>query len=422
MLQTIISKLSGIFNNYPGMKKLLITYGLVLTGLSALFLFNRFVLVNQVQKDDWIILTELSNLFVLEGKSPYDINFSEIANRSTLIIDSVDAQNGQFSFKSPVYILFLFFPFSLISDQLLSLSIWLTINQTLIILAINMFMELLGLNVNQKVLFFIISILFLAHFSIVNLLYASISIFQLFFMVVSLKAFYQEDEILTGISLALMLVSPSLVVLPIIIILSMIIRNKKYSIISWFGIAVMLLSLAGIIIDSNWPLKMIRNIYDQNNIPFFYSFEPILDLIPMGIRNPNIRYLFPVILVGWLFKEWHNIELEHSNQLLWGISLAICINSLIFFQYINNLSVFYAIVFLFIIHIWNKRVRAFSLLIFIGLITFPVVLLPMYITRFFTTIDNKFLTSFQFLTAIFLIIMLYWVKWWVYDDTYLLSV
>jgi hypothetical protein len=238
-------------------------------------------------------------------------------------------------------------------------------------------------------------------------------------MVIGIRAIHREDDILGGVALALMSVSPLNDFLPALVIILSLIRNRRFSVITWFGITLLLVSMGGVIFDSGWPLKMIRNILNQINGEYLYSFQPVINLIPVGLRNPYIRFIIPLALLSWLYFEFIRTKRDQSFQQLWIIGLAICINSLVFFHHALVLSIFFSFIFIFIFYLWHQRILRKSLVFFFAISSVAVNFIPVFLSDIYRDLNNPSFATFQSIIIILLVILLYWVKWWIADETIL---
>ena len=409
-------QLSDLIRSNPGLKIVASTYGLIVICLIISFLVNYFFIVKQVNLTDWITRVELSRLFILEGVSPYDIGESDLASLSVL----VDIQTGNtaiFPFISPVFGLFLLLPFSYITNADLSFSFWLTINQALLVLAVFWLIDLFSWKIERELRIFLLFFIMFAYFSIANYFNPGFSIVQFFFLVTGIKSIYLEDDILAGVALAMMLVSPSSVILPTLIIILSLLRNRRTYVIIWFGITLLLVSLGGIIFDNGWPVKLIRNILDQGNLDFLYSFEPVINLIPAGLRNPYYRLIIPFGLISWLYFEFIQTRIDHTVPQLWILGLSICVNTLVFFHHALDISIFFPFLFILIFYLWHRRVVKKTLLKFFAISSVAVNFIPFFLTNRYSDFKDPFFSVYQLVLVIFLVIMLYWVKWWVADES-----
>ena len=411
-------QLSDLIRSNPGLKIVASTYGWIVICLIISFLVNYLLIVKQVNMTDWIARVELARLFILEGVSPYDLVESDLASLSVL----VDIQIGNtaiFPFKSPVFGLFLLFPFSLIPNIALSYSIWLTINQALLVLALYWLIDLFSWKIGREIRIFLVFFISFAYFSIANYLNPGFSMMQLFFLVMGIRSIYLEDDILAGVALALTLVSPINVILPALIIILSLLRNRRFFVITWFGITLLLVSLAGIIFDSSWPIKLIRNIISHNNLVILYSFQPVINLIPEGLRFPYIRLIIPLGLISWLYFEFIQTRVDHVVPNLWIIGLSICVNTLVFFHHALDISILFSFLFVLIFYLWHRRVVNKTLLIFFAISSAAINFIPFFLTNRYSDFKDPFFSVYQLVMVIFLVIMLYWVKWWVADESIL---
>ena len=108
---------------------------LILIIILALFLINKFFLVNYANSEYFQIYSALSKLLFFKGISPYSKDISSI------LVNYFSTQGEFLSFNKiifqlPIYQLIFYLPFSFIPSLNWSFLLWLTINQSIFLLCI----------------------------------------------------------------------------------------------------------------------------------------------------------------------------------------------------------------------------------------------------------------------------------------------
>lgn len=385
----------------------------VLIIFSALFLINKYFLFKISDRENFQIYTALSDLLFFKGISPYSKDISSILE-NYFSTRGAFLNSHQIIFLLPIYHLIFYLPFTFIPDINWSLSLWLTINQCIFLLCIVNCLKILKWEPKGWSMKIILGVSLITYFGITNFLAANTSIFQLFFLVLSLKTLFSEKYIFAGLLLGLATVDPFNFLLPFFIIMAFIFSLKQLEPVVWTFISVVLLSLGGIIFDSGWILKFLRNIFLEGSFfPFIDYNHALLNWIsklsPGGIIN-----FIPIILLILLFIEFFRLPKQSTNHLFWMLSFASCINPFFIMRETNYSSILYVLPIIFIVYLWENHSAGLINKVIYGIIGITAVVLPMAALLFPGSF--RFLSNFHSINLInsfFLIIVLYWTRWWV---------
>lgn len=380
---------------------------------AGLLILNRFLLFKFADLGNFQINTALSNLLFLKGISPYSRDIPSILD-NYFSTRGVVLNASDFHFKLPIYQLIFFLPFSLIPDFNWSFSIWLTVNLCIFLACILNFIKLLKWEPEKWLRITALVGGMLSFYGISNFLDANTSFIQLFFLLIGLNAVFSEKLILAGILMGIVTIDPFNFMIPLIIILLFLSKQKKVVSVIWFFVMTGLLSLGGFIFDSGWILKFFRNIILER------TFFPLIDY-NQALLNWNIQIslgslinLLPILLLIWIIIEFSRVPKQNSSQLFWLLSMVICINPFLIMRETNYASVLYLIPIIFIIFLWEKHSTGKINNIIYGIIGFVSVLLPFAILLFPITFD--FISNFHsmnLINSLLLILVLYWIRWWV---------
>ncbi len=152
----------------------------------ALLIINKFFLIKFSDSGNFKIQSALSNLFFLKGISPYSKDIESVM-ANYFSTRGVSFQTNNFIFQLPIYQLIFYLPFSLIPDNNWSLSIWLTLNQFLLLLCIENCFKLLNWDPKYFIKIGLMGIGLIAFFGISNIFDVNASIIQLLFVIMGLK-------------------------------------------------------------------------------------------------------------------------------------------------------------------------------------------------------------------------------------------
>jgi hypothetical protein len=412
MLNDIKKYISYLTDNNEGKesrKRGILIFFLVI----CLFLFNYFYLSRFADRFNFQVQSALSQLVFFKGISPYSQNIS-----STLA-NYFSAHSWIFKtfsnlFQLPIYQLIFFLPFSIIPDQTWSFSIWLTINQCLLLLSIEIFTQIFMWKPKNWIKTALMASALITFFGISNIFEVNTSVIQIFFLVIGLKSFFSENYIVAGLSLGIASVDPYNFFVPIIVILAFVISNKQFELLLWFIISTAMLSLTGSIFDSEWILKMVKNLLLRGSFyPFIDYNHALLNWI-LKLTPGDLINFVPILLLIWIFVEYSRIPKQNPNQLIWLLCLVSCINPFIIMRETNYAAVLYLIPLIFIIYLWNFHSSGLINKVLYGILFFTSVVIPTVILLFpgyFRFLAN--FHSINLINSILMIIILYWVRWWV---------
>jgi len=402
-MQDDIKILLDYFLNKKEGRSILIRIALIIVALVILALVDYFYVSKIADKNNFLTYIDFSKGFFLEGNDPYETN---TFNRQQEI-------NGResFSFSSPVYLLFIFLPFSYIQDITLASSAWIFINQIIFANTIFLIIKILDWEIAPiKILFFILFSGF-SYYSLINFLNLDIVIIQLFFFVLCLKALLEMRDIEAGIFGGILSIAPGNLIVPFIILIALILQKKRLTIFFWLIITVAFLSLGAIIFDTVWPLKMIRNLLGG----FLNNFDASAFNLPNILEGGfiNLFQLIPLILMLWLVLEWGITEKKTKQQILWIINISICFNILIFPSRANLSSVLLCLVNIYIAHLWfDHKKKGYKFVI--PLMVLIVIVMPLIANiEIIASGQAGDLEKIHLINVIFSVLLLYWIRWWV---------
>jgi len=412
MLSDIRKYFNYLSSNKEGKQtknKLIIYFVIVL----SLLLLNKLLLTKFANSEYFQIHSALSNLIFFKGISPYSKDISSILT-SYFSNRGVTIDTSNFIFQLPIYNLIFYLPFSMFSDLNWSLPLWLTVNQCLFLLCIEKSINLLKWN--PKILFKIslFGIGLLSFFGISNYLSANTSIIQLFFLILSLKFLFSDKMVTAGLLLGLSTIDPFNFFIILVLIVAYLVSIKQFKCLLWLFISIILLSLTGLIYDSGWVLKMLRNIFLESTFyPFIDYNHALLNWTSKLTFGVLINFV-PVLLLIWIFLEYSRLPKQNSNQLLWFLGLTSCINPFVIMRETNYSSVLYLLPVIFIVYLWENHSAGIINKVVYGILFLSIAAIPLVsilTPNVFSFFKNFY--SINLINSILIIFVLYWIRWWV---------
>jgi len=386
--------------------------------IAALLFFNKLILIKWVEKEYFSTHWALSRLAFREGVNPYQDDITSlISNSFPDVFPSNSTDN--FLFQLPIFQLFLFYPMTFIRDFDWALTIWLTINQLLIM--VNMLLLFRIFSIGQPKIFLAactgFSFLFFSNFQ--NLLQGNIAIIHLSLLLLSIYYYKKNKLVAAGILLGLTGIEPfHFIVAGGFFILLMFYERKK-SAVFWTIISVALLTISGIIFHSSWVLQFARNILSERSFfPLISYSSALLRKWDLAIQGVLLVNTIPVFLLLWMFYEFLRTPKNTQMQKWWLLGLGFIMNSLILMRRDSYTEILFLPVYMFIITLWIKRSKGIFNWIVITISILLSTLLPLLNYLAVKVYDKSLLTGqlIYFWNISYLLIMLYWVRLWILKD------
>ncbi len=396
--------------------------------LSAILIVGLLVLVTWANYDfaqqntggnDFLVHWVGARALFVEGLSPYS---NAVAERIQTLAYGRPALPGEHELRVayPMYSALVFLPFALISDYELARALWMTTLEAALIGLAFLSLKLTRLKMSIWLLpFFLIFSIFWYH-SLRPLINGNAVILVALALVAAFAALKTGRDELAGVLLAFSTIKPHLVILPIIFILIWTISFGRWRTLGWMLISLVLLSISAALFVPDWPLQNLREIlaYSSYNPPGTpgAAFETWL---PAAGRR--LGWALSALMGLILVTEWVFVRRREFRWFLWTGCLTLVISQWIGIQTDpgNFILLFFPLILVF--SMWVERWgRAGSVLTSITL--FLLFIVPWVIFLQTVTYGNQPLQHpiMFFPLPLFLLITLYWVRWWAINPRRLL--
>ena len=347
----------------------------------------------------------------VDGLSPYS---DAVAERIQTLAYGRPALPGEHELRVayPMYSALVFLPFALISDYELARALWMTTLEAALIGLAFLSLKLTRWKMSIWLLpFFLIFSIFWYH-SLRPLINGNAVILVALALVAAFAALKTGRDELAGVLLAFSTIKPHLVILPIIFFLIWTISFGRWRTLGWMLISLVLLSISAALFVPDWPLQNLREIlaYSSYNPPGTpgAAFETWL---PAAGRR--LGWALSALMGLILVTEWVFVRRRELRWFLWTGCLTLVISQWIGIQTDpgNFILLFFPLVL--VISMWVERWgRAGSVLTAITL--FLLFIVPWVIFLQTVTYGNQPLQHpiMFFPLPLFLLITLYWLRWW----------
>jgi hypothetical protein len=388
--------------------------------LSAILIIGVLVLItwanyNFVQQNpggnDFLVHWVGTRALFVDGLSPYS---DTVAERIQTLAYGRPALPGEHELRVayPMYSALVFLPFALIRDYELARALWMTVLEAALIGLAFLSLKLTRWKMGMWLIpFFLIFSIFWYH-SLRPLINGNAVILVALALVAAFAALRNGRDELAGGLLAFSTIKPHLAILPIIFILIWTISYRRWRTLGWVLISLVLLSISAALFVPDWPLQNLREIlaYSSYNPPGTpgAAFETWLPATGRQLGWALNAFMGLILLVEWVF-----VRRKEFRWFLWTGSLTLVISQWIGIQTDpgNFILLLFPVVLVF--SMWVERWgRAGSVLTSITM--FLLFIVPWGI--FLQTVmygDQPLQHPIMFFPLpLFLLITLYWVRWW----------
>ncbi len=228
-------------------------------------------------------------------------------------------------YTSPLYSGLVVFPFTLLGDKILAHALWMT---TELILVFSMLLLCLRLT-NWKPSWYSFLLISLgtvfSYHVVMPWLDGGLSIWAAFFLVIGMVAIGANRQEVSGIFMALAMVMPQMVILPVIFTLIWCVSAKKRAVVLWFFSALILLSVISLFLVPDWIIQYIRLLYN-----FSAVFPPGSPRLFFSSNFPGlgqqIGWLVTGLSVIILVFEWIVSLRKDFRRFLWAVCLTMVLS------------------------------------------------------------------------------------------------
>jgi hypothetical protein len=390
-----------------------------------IFYIAIFILIVTVQELNYRYLSnsqQLSNFltpwysfraFLIDGTSPYTEEMREgLANYANTNFAAIySANDAELYLRTPLYGLVVFLPFLFVQDFMVAASWWMTF-QLLCLVLIAIWGVSLIKQIRRRNFFYFAAgcvVILLAYPSFLAVTGGSSIAIAFLLLFAAMVAMKREADELAGVLLALMTMFPFWGWLTMLFLIMWSIRQKRLAMIGWFLGTVVLLGFAVALLEAGWLLSYLRMWFSFFGQHGFGLLPGVLD----GILPSS--FLLPQFVVGLviliLLVEWALAKFSEYTPFLWTFHLTLVLESLLTFWVKPINLVPLATTLLFLLIIWEDRRKSVGR--WIGLFIIVLALAYPWLLNQLPEANDLF---FVFPVAVFLVLNLYWVRWWLFRN------
>jgi len=361
--------------------------------------------------NDFLVHWMGTKSFFEDGLSPYS---DEVALRIQTMVYGRAAQRGEHELRVayPLYSIFIFLPFALISDYNLARAVWMAVLESALILMAFLSLRLVRWRPRPLILaIFLLFSVFWYHALRPVILGNAVILIALAIVAILLAVRAGNDE-LAGILMGLITIKPQVVLLFIVFLCIWAASHRRWKIIVWFLISLVFLIGFAVILIPDWIIQNLREIlrYPSYNPPGTLA-AAMEAIIPQG--GERLGRVISGVAVLILILEWFINRKSEFRAFVWTVCLTLTLSFWVGLQTDpgNFIVAYPALVLTFAVWVerWQNRGVVISViamfLLFIGIWEI-----------FLSTVEMNYQpiqSPVMFLPLpIFLLISLYWNRWW----------
>lgn len=354
---------------------------------------------------------EGSRIFLTEGISPYSEEASNRLRRS--MADQLPGQpEAEALFLYPFYSIFIFAPFGLIADYQTALAAWMVILELALFTVIALSVNLSRWKMPGALLAALVIFLSLWIYSVPSIIAGEPAILQGLLILIALIAIRSENDVLAGVALALATFKPQVVLLLVPFILFWAARRERWSI--FWSTIVTLAFMVGVtsLFFPAWlwdnflqTLVFVFNTGPATPGEFFFRAAP-------GAGR-QFGWFVTVFSLGILFWEWRAALQADFNWLVWTVYLTLVLSVLVGVPTsFTNYIVFLPAVII-VLSVWVQRWGRLGGGLVVGSLLIMFFGLWLLYGKFYLAgVPLEQSIALFLILPVFLIIGLYWVRWW----------
>lgn len=351
--------------------------------------------------------------FLMEGVSPYSEE-TTLAIQQRFYGRPARAGEDQVLFVYPLYSIFIFGPFALIPDFNTARAAWMTVLEVSIILVAALSLLLNRWRLSPPMLGFLLLFATLWYYSVRPLINANASLLIAVLVVTAFLAVRAGHDALAGFLLALSTIKPQMVALLIVLTLLWSISTRRY-VLLWSTVgSIALLSAVTALLIPNWIWQNAVQIVAYPDYTLPTTPGEIFTIWMPGV-GARLGIALTVVMAATLVWEWRLAWGKDDSWFIWTALLTLTITQLIGIPTAteNFMIMFPALVMVFTA--WDEQWgRLGYVLIYFSMMLLFAGVWWLFLSTLVQADGQPVQSSIMFFPLpVFLLIGLYWVRWWV---------
>jgi hypothetical protein len=353
-----------------------------------------------------------TRLFLMEGQSPYSQATTDAIQRM-IYGRLAHADEDQVLFVYPFYSVYIFAPFGLIANYDVARAIWMTTLEISVILLAAASLYLSRWRVGPVMLTLLLTFALLWYHSLRPLINGNTSILCALLIAASLLAIRAEQDGLAGFLLALSTIKPQMVILLTLLVLIWGASRRRWTLFWGFLGSLALLTASTSFFIPNWLWQNLVQIFAYPSYTLPGTPGAILVEWVPGVGS-QLGWAITIFLGGLLLWEWREALGKDFHWFFWAACLTLVATNLIGIRTAtaNYIALFPALIL--ILATWDKDWGLIGkILIGLSLVGLFFGLWWLFLATILPDAQHTQNPVMFFPLPVYLLITLYWVRWWV---------
>jgi hypothetical protein len=384
----------------------------ILLGFLVILLALNIYVARILPSGEWFYLRwNGARAFLIEDVEPYG---TEVAQRVQNLVYGRNAVSNEYGYvlNDPFYIVLLYAPLALFSDFALARGIWMLVSEMALVGIVLFALNLLEWQPPRWLYVSIIGFALFSYFSLQSLVSASPTIFLTFLYLTILLALRSYNDELAGALLFLVAYQWEVGALFFLYIIILVFANKRWGVITGFGMSLFLALLVSFLIRPSWGLPYIRAVLADWIRGANLNFNNIASIWFPESRF-SIGMMIAVLLAFILLIEWISSTQSNFRRIAWTASLSLAATPLMGFAiFPSNYVVLILPLIVILMLVWERWIRNRLLACLLVLSVAFLIPVGLYF-RGVVLRERLYIDLLRVLPPIATIIGLYWMRWWV---------
>ena len=389
---------------------------LVIAAVAALTFVNYRYAQNNPGGNDFIPRWLGTRLFIFNGWSPYSEDTGTAIQQQIFGRPAADGEDESL-FVYPFYATLIFSPFALVSEYALARALWMTFLEICLVLLAITTLRLVRWRVPLWLLAIYLIFSVTWYHGTRAVINGNVVAALTLLIALAFSRIRDNNDMVAGFFLAYITIKPNIVLLLILFVLLWAISHRRWTIIGWFFIALVLLIVVGMFFIPDWVLQNVWAILRYPDYTTTGTLGAAFQTWWPGVGT-QFKWGLTIFLALLLIVEWWSAWGKGFNHFLWTACLTLAVSQWIGISTDrgNFILLFLPLVLIFsaIADHWRRSgdwvVLGMMVLLLVGLWAL-----------FLNTLqygNQPQQHAVMFVPLPFFVILgLYWIRWWVLRPT-----
>ncbi|RME73913.1 MAG: DUF2029 domain-containing protein, partial [Chloroflexi bacterium] len=347
---------------------------LVLAGLVLVLVAGESVALHNVftsrfpGANDFFVRWLGGRELMLRGVNPYDRSVAELAQKAMFGRLTRPEDKDEAYFAYPLYTLFFFWPLSFL-PYAWAQAVWMTLLQFMLLGSTALAVHLSGWRPPRWLFWLTLLWGILFYNGARAIILGQFSVLVGLALFLALGAIAARRDGWAGILLAVTTIKPQMVFLVLVFLLAWAAVHRRWRLVGSFGLTLLLLTAAAMVLVPTWPLDFVRNaLAYKDYVAFGTPLENLLHFLLPDSLAAGLTPILSVLFFLALLPGWWLALRDRPGGYTWAVMTTLVVGSLITFRSATtNQVILYLPLFFFFRRLTGPRAPLAALLVEIGL-------------------------------------------------------